>query len=160
MTRIGVTGHSKLTPDSVPLVASALRDLLAEHGPDVTGVTCLARGADQVFAQAVLDVGGAIEVILPARDYRENKVKPDNRKQFEDLYARAARVHVMPHATADRAAYADAGEALISGVDAMVAVWDGARPDGRGGTGDTVRTARERSIPVTVVWPDGAARTG
>lgn len=158
MTRIGVTGHSKITPDSVPLVASALRDVLAEHGPDLTGVTCLARGADQVFAQAVLDVGGTVEVILPAQDYRENKVKPENRKQFDKLYSQATQVHVLPHTTANRDAYADAGEALMSSVDKLVAVWDGAAPDGKGGTGDTVQAARERSIPVTVVWPNGAER--
>ncbi|SFN70639.1 hypothetical protein SAMN05421805_106146 [Saccharopolyspora antimicrobica] len=29
---------------------------------------------------------------------------------------------------------------------------------GRGGTGDVVRAARERGIPVTVVWPDGTSR--
>jgi hypothetical protein len=43
-------------------------------------------------------------------------------------------------------------------VDALVAVWDGAVPDGKGGTGDTVQLARARGVPVTVVWPDGAAR--
>lgn len=158
MTRIGVTGHSKLTPESVPIIASALRDVLQEHGQSLTGVTCLARGADQVFAQAVLDVGGAIEVILPSQDYREEKVKPENRQQFEDLFAQAERVHVLPNATANRDAYADAGETLISGVDTMIAVYDGAPLDGKGGTGDTVQAARERSIPVVVVWPDGAAR--
>ncbi|MGH3613029.1 MAG: hypothetical protein ACRDRK_10640 [Pseudonocardia sp.] len=160
MTRIGVTGHSKLTPESVPFIATALRDVLREHGNDLTGVTCLARGADQVFAQAVLDVGGTIEVILPSQNYRNEKIKPENREQFEKLYAQAARVHVLPHATADRDAYVGAGETLLSSVDTLVAVWDGAAPDGKGGTGDTVRAARGRSIPVTVVWPDGAARDG
>jgi hypothetical protein len=40
----------------------------------------------------------------------------------------------------------------------LIAVWDGAPPDGKGGTGDTVRTARRRGLPVTVAWADGAAR--
>lgn len=30
------------------------------------GVTCLARGADQIFARVVLDLGGTVEVVLPA----------------------------------------------------------------------------------------------
>lgn len=55
--RIGITGHSNLTPDSVPLVADAIRATLAEHGEKITGVTCLARGSDQVFATVVLDLG-------------------------------------------------------------------------------------------------------
>jgi hypothetical protein len=47
---------------------------------------------------------------------------------------------------------------VLGDVDALVAVWDGAVPDGKGGTGDTVQLARARGVPVTVVWPDGAAR--
>ncbi len=43
-------------------------------------------------------------------------------------------------------------------VGQLVAVWDGAPSDGTGGTGDVVLAARERGLPVTVVWPDGAVR--
>jgi hypothetical protein len=43
-------------------------------------------------------------------------------------------------------------------VDHVVAVWDGEPSDGHGGTGDVVAAARERRMPVTVVWPDGARR--
>lgn len=156
--RIGITGHSNLTPDSVPLVADAIRAVLAEHGEKVTGVTCLARGADQVFADVVLDLGGEVEVILPSADYRERKVKPDNREQFESLLARAADVRIMPFETANRDAYSAAGDAVLADVDALVAVYDGAPPDGKGGTGDTVRAARERGLPVIVIWPNGARR--
>lgn len=106
--RIGVTGHSRLTPESVPLVAQALRVELARHEPPFVGVSCLARGADQLFAQAVLDVGGDLAVVLPSRDYRERKVKPDNREQFEQLFARATHVRILPFDTADRDAYAAA----------------------------------------------------
>lgn len=49
--RIGITGHSNLTPDTVPLVVEALRAVLAGIERPVVGVTCLARGADQVFAR-------------------------------------------------------------------------------------------------------------
>lgn len=156
--RIGVTGHSNLTPDSAPVVADAIRAALTEIGEPITGVSCLARGADQVFARVVLDMGYELEIVLPSADYRERKVKPDNRADFEHLIGRAARVRVLPFDTADRDAYAAAGETVLGDVVALVAVWDGAPPDGKGGTGDTVRAARERGLPVTVVWPDGARR--
>jgi hypothetical protein len=38
--------------------------------PDVTGLSCLADGADQIFARAVTDLGGKLEVIIPASEYR------------------------------------------------------------------------------------------
>lgn len=156
--RVGITGHSNLTPDSVPVVADALGKVLADLGDPVVGVTCLARGADQIFARVVVESGGEIVVILPAADYRDRKVKPDNRAEFEALYSRAIEVQVLPFETSNRAAYMAASEAVLSGVDHLVAVWDGKPSGGHGGTGDVVSAARERGITVTVVWPIGATR--
>jgi hypothetical protein len=156
--RIGITGHSNLTPESMPLVAAELHTVLSEHGQPLVGVSCLARGADQLFAHVVLELGGQLHVVLPAADYRERKVEPDNREEFETLIGQATTVRVLPFATSNRNAYAAANDAVLADVDALVAVWDGARPDGKGSTGDAVEAARGRAVPVTVVWPDGAAR--
>ncbi|WP_219414539.1 hypothetical protein [Pseudonocardia nigra] len=157
--RIGITGHMNLTPASVPIVAAELRKVLAEYGEPLVGVSCLARGADQVFARAVLELGGRLDVVLPAADYRERKVKPDNREEFEVLIGQADNVRVLPFETSNRDAYVAANEAVLTTVDVLVAVWDGAPPDGKGGTGDTVQAARGRGVSVTVVWPDGAHRS-
>lgn len=156
--RIGITGHNNLTPDTVPSVAGALREVLAGAEPPLVGVTCLARGADQVFARVVLELGGEVEVVLPASDYRIRKVKSDNAAEFDDLLGKANTVTTMPFDTSNRDAYMAASEAVLSGVDAMVAVWDGQPADGHGGTGDVVSAAKDRGVPVTVVWPAGAAR--
>ena len=51
-----------------------------------------------------------------------------------------------------------ASEALLDDVEHVVAVWDGQPSDGHGGTGDVVAAARARGLPVTAVWPEGAAR--
>lgn len=159
MTRIGITGHSKLTPESVPLVSKALANALAPYtGGGLVGVSCLARGADQLFAEAVLEAGGALEVVLPSVDYREAKVKPQNLEQFDGLLMRSSLVRYMPHRTADRAAYEAANEAVLGGIDRLIAVWDGQPADGRGGTGDAVEAARSRDVPVDVIWPTGTAR--
>jgi hypothetical protein len=117
-----------------------------------------ARGADQIFASVVLEAGGEIEVVLPAADYQERKVKPDNRSDFEALLSRAGAVRVLPFETSNRAAYMAASEAVLGGVEHLVAVWDGKPSDGRGGTGDVVAAARERGVPVTIVWPEAAER--
>lgn len=159
MPRIGVTGHSALSEATGRLVAEALRAALAVHPPhELVGLTCLARGADQIFARVVLELGGSIEVVLPAADYRERKVKPGNAAEFDALIARAAAVHTMPLPVSNREAYLAASEHILAHADAMVAVWDGARPDGAGGTADVVLAARERGLPVTVVWPGGSTR--
>jgi hypothetical protein len=156
---IGITGHMNLTPESVPLVAAELEKVLGDFAAPLVGVSCLARGSDQLFARAVLGLGGGLEVILPAADYREHVVEPDNLDEFDSLLRRAGTVRVLPFERSHRDAYAAAGEHVLSGVDLLLAVWDGAPPDGKGGTGDTVRTARTRGVPVKVIWPNGATRT-
>ncbi len=156
--RVGITGHSNLSAGSVPVVADAIRAELATLDGPITGVSCLARGADQVFAQVIVETGAALHVVLPAADYRERKVKPANRAAFESLVERAENVDVLAFETSNREAYEAANKTILSTVDVLFAVWDGQPPDGRGGTGDTVRLARESGVPVMVLWPDGVAR--
>lgn len=157
--RIGITGHCHLTVASTHLVRRALADELeALRGAEVTGVSCLAKGADQIFASAVLAIGGALEVVLPAADYREREVEPDNAGEFDELTGKASTVRTMPFAESSAAAYMAASECVLDSVEALIAVWDG-RPSGScGGTGDVVEAARERGVPITVVWPEGAER--
>ncbi|MCP2258611.1 hypothetical protein LX15_002309 [Streptoalloteichus tenebrarius] len=156
--RVGITGHSNLTTTSVPLVDRGIRAALADPpATGFTGVSCLAPGADQVFARVVLDMGGRLEVVLPAADYRA-RLRPPQRPEFDALLAAASSVRVLPFPRSGRRAYLAASEAVIASVDRMVAVWDGRPADGAGGTADVVAHARGRGVPVEVVWPRGAER--
>jgi hypothetical protein len=157
--RIGITGHSDLTGASLPLVSAALRTWLAPRvAAPWLGVSCLARGADQLFAQLVLELGGALEVVLPASDYRARKVEPGELADFDRLLAAATTVTVLGFERSSRAAYMAASTALLHAVDRMVAVWDGRPARRHGSTADVVAAARRLGLPVAVVWPSGAAR--
>ncbi|MFJ2004831.1 hypothetical protein [Streptomyces chartreusis] len=159
MTTIAVTGHMDLTEDSVPLVRDALRETLRPYADDLTGVSCIAKGSDSLFAEAVLELGGRLVVVLPSKDYRQAKVKPDHAETFDRLLAAATEVVVLDHETANRSAYEDANGTLLKRAERLVAVWNGSPPNPKGGgTADTVLEAREAGLPVDVVWPDGAAR--
>ncbi|GAA4924684.1 hypothetical protein HD597_011329 [Nonomuraea thailandensis] len=155
--RIGVTGHMNLTPEAARLVSDALRAHL-DGAADIVGVSCIARGADSLFADAVLAAGGELEVVLPSRDYRQTKVKPDHAEQFDRLMKAATTVRVMDFDQASREAYEAANEAMLSSVDELLAVWDGQPGTGKGGTAEAVAEARERGVKVIVIWPEGAAR--
>ncbi|MFJ8556187.1 hypothetical protein ACIRD0_02060 [Streptomyces microflavus] len=159
MTTLAVTGHMDLTEESVPLVRSALRDLLEPYREDLTGVSCIAAGADTLFAEEVTAIGGRLVVVIPSEDYRETKVKPAHAAVFDHLIEAAMDVVTMPHETASRAAYEAANSELLTRADRLVAVWDGTPPSGKGGgTADTVEEARAAGLPVDVVWPGGVAR--
>ena len=159
MTTLAITGHMDLTDTTVPLVRTALDRLLAAHASDsLTGVSCLARGADSVFAEAVLAAGGRLVAVIPSQDYRQVKVKTDHAALFDQLAAAATEVLVLDRVTASREAYEAANQVLITRADRLVAVWDGTPPSGKGGTADTVTLALDAGLPVDVVWPEGATR--
>ncbi|MDP9609420.1 MULTISPECIES: hypothetical protein [Streptomyces] len=160
MTTIAVTGHMDITDASVPLVRGELDKIVAAYEPSsLVGVSCIAKGSDSLFADAVLAAGGRLAVVIPSEDYRQAKVKPEHADTFDRLVAAADEVLVMPHATANRQAYEAANAVLLERADRLVAVWDGRPPTGKGGgTADVVHQAREAGIPVDVVWPDGSSR--
>jgi hypothetical protein len=145
-----------ITEETAVLVREEITRRLAEI-PDLVGVSCIARGADSVFARAVLEAGGRLEVVLPSRNYREAKVKPDHAPLFDELVERASEVRVMDFDDAGREAYEAANEAVLGSADRLVAVWDGEGGEA-GGTGSVVKLARERGVAVDIVWPGGAAR--
>ncbi|KAA2261800.1 hypothetical protein F0L68_15445 [Solihabitans fulvus] len=160
--RVGVTGHMNLAEECLQSVAGAVRTLLGElvaQRPDttLTGVTCLAPGADQLFAEVVLALGGQVEVVLPASDYRE-RLKPHQVADYDRLLADAAVVSVLPFLQSSRQAYLAASERVVASVDGLVAIWDGERSGGIGGTADVVAHTRSMGVPVYVVWPEGASR--
>ncbi|MBR7674029.1 hypothetical protein [Streptomyces daliensis] len=160
MTTIAVTGHMDLTDGTVPLVRAGLERLLAGYEPsDLTGVSCIAKGSDSLFAEALLAVGGRLVVVVPSEDYRRAKVKPEHAATFDRLVGAADEVLVMPHASANRQAYEAANAVLLERADRLVAVWDGQPPSGKGGgTADVVEEAHGAGLPVDVVWPEGATR--
>ncbi|MFC9943483.1 hypothetical protein [Streptomyces pratensis] len=161
MTTLAVTGHIDLTEGTVPLVRAALREVLEPYSEDLTGVSCIAAGADSLFAEEVSAMGGRLVVVIPSLDYRTAVVKPEDGPVFDHLNETAVEVQTLPYETADRAAYEAANSELLKRADRLVAVWDGAPPTGRGGgTADLVEEARRVGVPVDVVWPEGAARRG
>lgn len=163
MTTLAVTGHLDLTETAAPLIRTALDALLSRYAADgaLVGVTCLAEGADALFAEATLSAGGRLVVLVPSQDYRATVVRPDYAPLFDRLIDAAEEVHVLPHERADLQAYESANTALLERADHLIAIWNGEPPTGRGGgTADVVLEARAAGIPVDVVWPEGAARHG
>ncbi|MGF1655313.1 MAG: hypothetical protein ACFCUP_18570 [Actinomycetales bacterium] len=161
MPRIAVTGHMNLTPETTTLVRAALHDRLREAAGDeepLVGLSCLAEGADALFAAAILDVGGTLCAILPAPDYRREKVAPGYAPEFDRLIAAAELVTVLPFPRSNRTAYEAANTVLLAAADRLIAVWDGQGAVDRGGTAAVVEDAHTRDLPVDVVWPQGARR--
>lgn len=158
--RIGITGHMNLTPETRLLVREALDAALQEHdASSLVGFSCIAEGADAIFAEAVLAAGGLLVALLPAPDYRDTRVSDAHSGTFDALSARAHMIRYAADASSMQA-YEEANAQMLDSVELLLAVWDG-RPSPewkKGGTADAVAAAREMGVPVTVIWPEGAER--
>jgi len=158
--RVGCTGHRLLHRETALAVERALHERIATLAADVlVGISSLAAGADQLFADAVLALGGSLEVILPAAGYRE-ELPGECLTDYDRLLGRARVVECLEFDRSTAAAHMAAGRLVVHRSDVLVAVWDGRPARGLGGTGDVVAFARERGVPVEVVWPRGAVRPG
>jgi hypothetical protein len=123
----------------------------------VAGLSCLADGADQIFARAVTDLGGALEVVVPAAEYRAG-LPAHSHPGYDALFAQAAAVRRLPFTESTPDSHMAAGKLMVDKADELYAVWDGKPARAYGGTADVVAYARERGTPVRVIWPDGAQR--
>ena len=159
MTRLAVTGHRGLSEETTRRVDVALRSEISQRTENDTlvGLSCIADGADALFARGVLDNGGVLHVIVPAHKFREG-LPAEYHATYDALIADAAEVIRLDHVESDADAHMDASLRMLADADELLAVWDGQPARGYGGTADVVDSARDLGIPVTVVWPAGAMR--
>jgi hypothetical protein len=155
--RIAVSGHRGLPPATIGLVDAEIRARLDGRAAEVTGLSCLADGADQIFARAVVDLGGQIEVVIPAAAYRDG-LPAGAHEHYDWLLARAADVHRLPFTESTSQSHMAASTFMLARADELWTVWDGQPARGYGGTADVVALAHRQQVPVQVIWPGGAHR--
>lgn len=156
--RIAITGHRGLPDDTSRLVEDAIRAELASYPARyLVGISCLADGADQLFARAVLDHGGQLEVVVPATEYRDG-LPQGARPSYDELLKRASDVYRLDRRVSDAEAHMNASALMLASAERLLAVWNGEPARAFGGTADVVALAEQRGIDVTVIWPTGARR--
>jgi hypothetical protein len=168
--RVGVSGHRqppKLPAASEPSLRAHVGRILtaagevaraagADRPPELAVVSSLAEGADRIVAEAGLAAGFALNAILPfARaEYERDFATAQSRAAFAELLARAAAVIELSGAAAARPqAYEAAGLLMLANIDLLIAIWDGARAAGVGGTAQIVGRALARGIVVAWIRP-------
>jgi len=159
--RIGITGHQELHgPFGWAWVDAGIRSILLACSPPRIGLTSLAAGADQRFADAVLELGGTLEVIVPFPEYETRFTSAETRAAYRRLLAAAELVRVLPRVDdSDEASYLAAGRQVVDGSDLLIAVWDGQPAAGLGGTGDIVAYAAAREGKIVHINPNCGATT-
>ena len=175
---VGVTGHrvNSLTPDSLAALPQRLQAALqmvtdaalaiharesarfSPEAPQFDFVSPLAEGADQVAAEAALALGFRLRTVLPfeSDDYRRDMNGEEAKARFDALLDRAeARLELPGDRAHEPESYEMAGRATVAHCDLLIAVWDGQKARGRGGTAEVVEMAVARGTPV-IHLPPGA----
>jgi hypothetical protein len=169
--RIGVTGHIGLDPTKSAALHAGIQqavDRIEAQFPGYVLTVCssLALGADRLVVREVLARQGTrLFVVLPVpSDEYVNDFGPTDehhvdyagaevRQEFRYLIAnRAIETITMPASATRDEAYEKAGRYISDHCDVVVAVWDGAPAQGRGGTAEIVAHAAASGKPLVHVW--------
>jgi hypothetical protein len=152
--RIGITGHQRLgRPADWDWVRGELAAFLSSDAGPLVGVSSLAIGADQIFADLVLRQGGTLEVVIPFRGYAEKFTAEGDLREYERLLRAASVVKTLRGGGYDEEAYMEAGRAVVNSSDLLVTVWDGRPAAGLGGTADVVEYAARRKKKILHLNP-------
>ncbi|MGZ6021365.1 MAG: hypothetical protein ACXWLQ_02045 [Rhizomicrobium sp.] len=175
--RVGVTGH-RIGPKFSETQAAAVRKTVdailagiarlaretverdawafSSPQPVLSTVSALAEGADRIVAEAGLDAGLPLSVILPfwRADYRGDFECEESRATFDSLLARAGVVFELDgKRDAAARAYEAAGLLMLANADIVIAIWDQMPADGIGGTALIVEHAVAEGVPVILIDP-------
>ena len=149
--RIGITGHQRLKDQE--WVQHEIDSLLAELPSPLTGISSLAAGADQLFANAILKHGGSLEAVIPFAGYERVFVADRDREEFKRLLGLATNAETLETEGSAEEAYLAAGKRVVDVADLVVAVWDGKPAAGLGGTGDVVKYAAQQGKKIIHLNP-------
>jgi hypothetical protein len=148
--KLGITGHQRLADSEAwPWVRIEIDRLVGATSHPLIGLSSLAVGADQIFAESILQHGGRLQAIIPFEGY-EMKFANGYDRQTYDCLLKRAEITVLPKPRSDEEGYYAAGRKVVELADTLVAVWDGKPAAGLGGTGDVVKYATR--LKKQVVW--------
>lgn len=152
--RIGITGHQRLNVEGAwSWVEQAICGLLDGQSRPIVGITSLAVGADQLFARLLLERGGDLYVIVPFAGYERSFEEWRGREEYKRLLGRATKIETLQALATDEESYFAAGMRVVDLSEIMLAVWDGEKAAGLGGTGDVVAYALAHRTHVIHINP-------
>jgi len=151
--RIGITGHQDLGDRTAETwVRDCIRRIL-EPVTRPVGLSSLAVGADQIFAEVILSLGGNLVAVIPFPGYETRLTHGRNTYDFMLAQAREV-IHLQP-SSSDEESYFAAGKWIVDHSDRMIGVWNGLPAKGLGGTADIVQYATDVGREITLVNPIG-----
>lgn len=139
--KAGITGHQNLgSADTVAWVSDTLKAAVKQSNIDM-GLTSLAIGADQLFAETLRDMNIRYVAIVPCDDYEQTFTSSDDLERYNRLLQNAFETVNLPFTHPSELAFYEAGKQIVNTSDMVMALWNGQPAKGLGGTGDIVQYA-------------------
>ena len=132
-------------------VLDAIQARWPERG--LTIISSLAEGGDRLVTQRALAMFQARLVVplpMPEDEYSLDFAQAGSDQEFRRLLGQASEIVRFPSALDRPAAYATAGDYMLTQSDVLIALWDGQPAHGAGGTATVVAAARRMAHPM--VW--------
>jgi hypothetical protein len=151
---VGFSGHRQLADALGPARAihQAVAELRREAPGDWIGLSSVATGSDQLFAQQILDQDLSWHAILPLpRSQFAQDFTPEEWATAEEFLARADHVRVVGENESREDGYLDCGTETVNDSDVLIALWDGLAARGKGGTAEVVEYATALGKPVLII---------
>ncbi len=178
--RVGVTGTRALGPDAADRVRPAVAEILnliakqiAKLADDPLArpvyaapaagpapftlrlLSPLAEGSDRLVAEQALKAGYRLYAPLPFAQAEYEKDFPDTLDAFRALLAKAEMLELDGGRAVANESYQEVGRFVVRNCDLLIAIWDGEREKGVGGTAEIVRFAVSAGVPVWWIDANG-----
>jgi hypothetical protein len=158
LVAIGVTGHRKL--NNVEQISHGVDEAISKikdsfPNKDLTIISPLAEGADRLVVWRAMeqnDVHLVVPLPLDISEYMLDFKTISSRAEFVTLLEEAAEIIELPAMETREASYQAAGIYVLDNSDALIAVWDGKKAHGPGGTGHIIEQAREQKKPLAWIF--------
>lgn len=160
---VGFSGHRAGYDENLirPALKAALEDLqkrTTAAGGEIDLYASIAEGTDTLCVETARELSMPVHVLLPLTqaDF-EKDFSPSawdrSRKQIELAATKPGRdsVRVLPGEMVRPDCYFDQGIQILDAVDVLIAVWDGEKARGLGGTEQIVSQAMRTGIPVVII---------
>ena len=176
--RIGVTGHMSLDlsrSSEIEVGIEKAVTLIAREYPEsyFTVLSPMAVGSDQLVTKKIILKPGFTKLIaiLPTDqeeyikdfgvtdDHRADYRGAERRQEFQYwLNENAAEIITMPPAPTRDEAYRESGCFIVEKCDLLIAIWDGDKAQGIGGTAEIVDKAIQCKKPLIHIWAENYKR--
>lgn len=159
MMRYAITGHQEFANDRIERWVWAQLNHLIETRPIAIGLSCLAAGTDQIFADLIIAKGIPLCAIIPSRNYDSTFENNVTLKAYERLSGLAANLVELDFPEPSEGAFFSASKEMVQRSDVLIAVWDAQPSKGLGGTADVVSYAKKLGNGVIHLNPDNLSQT-